>query len=141
MTDGMVSIEVPESTFRKLKRAAELTYRPVNEILVSTLEATLTAPSDLPADLADELGALHLLSDEALWAAVQSSFSRSEETRLQQINTIGSERDLTAAEKSEQKDLLNTYYRAILRRAQAFAILAQRGHVVDRQSLPSPYNS
>jgi hypothetical protein len=81
-----VTVELPESAFRRLKRASELTYRPVNEILVSAIDAALIAPPNFPIELAEELGALNLLSDEALWATAQPSFSPTEQYRLQQLN-------------------------------------------------------
>lgn len=68
MPEKIVTVRLPESAlaFRKLKRAAELTYRSVDDVLVSTINAALAASPDLPPDLADELAAMHLLSDEAL---------------------------------------------------------------------------
>jgi hypothetical protein len=123
-----VTVELPESAFRRLKRASELTYRPVNEILVSAIDAALITPPNLPIELAEELGALNLLSDEALWATAQPSFSPTEQYRLRQLNHAAGERVLTEAEITEQETLLESYHRSMLRRAQSLAILTQRGH-------------
>ncbi len=131
MQEKTVTVELPESAFRRLKRASELTYRPVNEILVSAINAALIAPPNLPIELAEELGALNLLSDEALWATAQPSFSPTEQYRLQQLNHAAGERVLTEAETTEQETLLESYHRSMLRRAQSLAILTQRGHRID----------
>ena len=135
MPEKMITMELPEPAFRKLERAAELTYRSVGDILVSTIDATLVAPPNLPSDLANELAAMHLLSDDWLRASVQPSLSPAEQHRLQQLNHSAGERPLTPAEKTEQAILLKAYHRSVLRRAQAMAILAQRGHPISQKNL------
>lgn len=84
----------------------------------------------LPQELAAEFAAMHLLTDQALWASVQPSISPAEVHRLRQLNHAAGERSLTDAETSEQAALLATYHVSVLRRAQALAILAQRGHLM-----------
>jgi len=123
-----IPVQIPEALFRKLKRVADLTHRSVEDIAVTSLEAALPSASNLPHDIANELVAMHLFSDEALWAAAASSFSPAEEYRLNQLNTAAGERDLTPAEDAEQQSLIAAYRRAVLRRAKALAVLAQRGH-------------
>jgi hypothetical protein len=130
MTMGAVNIQLPEPVFRKLQKAADLTHRSVEELLAATVNATLPESPDLPDDLADELAAMHLLSDEALWAATEPSMSPAEQRRLNQLNHTAGERPLTRAEEAEHTQLLAAYHRSILRRAKAFAILAQRGHPI-----------
>ena len=128
MTVQTVSVGLPKSVFLKLERAAQLTRRSVEEVLASTVNAALVEPPDLPTDLANELAALHLFSDEALQAAAQPSLSSVEQLRLSQLNDLAGKRPLTPAEAAEQADLLAAYHRSVLRRAKSLAILAQRGH-------------
>jgi hypothetical protein len=130
MTTQTISVQVPEPIFRKLKRAADVTCRPVEEVLAATLNAALPEPSGLPPELADELASMHLFSDDALWAATEPSLSPTEQRRLSQLNRIADQRPLTKAEEAEQEQLLAAYHRSVLRRAQALAILAQRGHPI-----------
>ncbi len=130
MTTQTVSVQVPEPIFRKLKRAADVTCRPVEEVLAATLNAALPEPSGLPPELADELASMHLFSDDALWAATEPSLSPTEQRRLGQLNRIAGQRLLTKAEEAEQERLLAAYHRSVLRRAQALAILTQRGHPI-----------
>jgi hypothetical protein len=128
MTVQTVSVGMPKSVFLKLERAARLTRRSVEDVLASTVNAALVEPPDLPTDLANELAAMHLFSDEALQAAAQPSLSPAEQLRLSQLNDLAGKRPLTPAEAAEQADLLAAYHRSVLRRAQSSAILAQRGH-------------
>jgi hypothetical protein len=122
------SIHLPESLLQKLKRAADLTHRSVEDIAITSLEAVLPPVSNVPPDRANDLTAMHLLSDKALWAATAPSFSPTEERRLIQLNAAAGERELTPAEEAEQHSLIAAYRWSVLRRAKALAILAQRGH-------------
>jgi hypothetical protein len=83
---------------------------------------------NFPSLLSHSAAALHLFSDEALWAATAPSLSPTEEYRLTQLNAAAGERDLTPAEEAEQQSLITAYQRSVLRRAKVLAILAQRGH-------------
>jgi len=128
MTTQTVSVGLPRSVFLKLERAAELTHRTIEDVLVTTVNAALVEHPDLPTDLANELSAMHLFSDEALWAATHPRLSPAEQVRLSQLNHKAGERPLTQAEVAEQEHLLTAYHHSVLRRAKALAILAQRGH-------------
>ncbi len=86
----------------------------------------MTSFETLPAEFA----AMHMLSDQALLSAVQSSFSSADLHRLRQLNAAAGENSLIQAEANEQTALLDDYHLAVLRRAQALAILAQRGHEI-----------
>ncbi|HEY84032.1 MAG TPA: hypothetical protein G4N96_02800 [Chloroflexi bacterium] len=134
MPKELIAVQLPQVAYQKLKRAADLTYRSVDEMLLNTINAALVAPSDLPPDLANELAALHFFSDEALWAAAQPTLSPAAQYRLQQLNHHAGEQPLTEAESKEQKTLLESYHHSVLRRAQALAILTQRGHTIPRTS-------
>jgi len=125
-----IAVHIPEALFHKLKRVADLTHRSVEDVTVTSLEAVLPSVQNLPPDIANELAAMHLFSDDALWAATAPSFSPTEEYRLNQLNAAAEERDLTPAEEAEQQSLITAYQRSVLRRAKALAILAQRGHRV-----------
>lgn len=123
-----IAVHIPESLFHKLKRTTDLTHRSVEEVTVTSLEVALPVIQNLPPDVANELAAMPLFSDEALWAATIPSLSPTEEDRLTQLNTEAGERALRPAEEAEQQSLITAYHRSILRRAKALAILAQRGH-------------
>jgi hypothetical protein len=141
MAAETVSVGLPKSIFVKLERVAEITHRSVEDVLASTLDAVLVAPADLPDDLANELAAMQVFSDEALWAAAQPSLSPAEQVRLGQLNHAAGERALTEAEASEQEHLLAAYNRSVLRRAQSLAILRQRGHPLQARDIPSDSSS
>ncbi len=135
MLQQTISVTLPEPTIRKLQRIAEVSYRTIDELLASMIDTTFIAPSNIADDIAGEITAMRLFSDAALWAAVQSSLSMAQQTRLSQLNQYAGERKLTPAETNEQQALIDQYRRSILRRAQALALLKQRGHVIQPNKL------
>jgi hypothetical protein len=137
MLEQAITVRLAPPIIAKLKRAAELTYRSVDEVLANTINATLIAPAGLPDDLAGELAAMRLLSDRALQAAAHPSLAPAQQHRLQQLNHTAGERTLTPTEAAEQTALLAAYHRSVLRRAQALAILAERGYPVR----PTPFDA
>lgn len=132
-----VTLKLPDSVLLKLSRAAALTHRSVDEIVAATVDAALASHVELPDALEAELAAMHLFSDDALWAATYPSMSAHEQQRLAQLNEVAQERSLTQAEQTEQQALLSAYSRSMLRRAQALALLKQRGHDITPALEPS----
>ena len=137
MLEQAITVRLAPPLIAKLKRAAELTYRSVDEVLANSINATLVAPPGLPDDLAGELAAMRLLSDRALQAATRPSLAPAQQHRLQQLNHTAGERSLTPTEAAEQTALLAAYHRSVLHRAQALAILAERGYPVR----PEPFGA
>jgi len=135
MLEQTVTVTLQIPVFRRLKRAAALSYRSVNDVLVSIINAAFVAPTTLPDDLADELATMHQMSDDALRSTAHPSLSSAEIHRLHQLNHKAGEQTLSAAEEPEHQALLNAYRRSNLRRAQALAILAQWGHPIERERL------
>jgi hypothetical protein len=133
VTQGTVSIEIPNSLFEQLKRRAEVMHRPVEDLVIQTLAAASPLAGDLPTELAAELDAMANFSDDALWAATKPSISLAERSRLEQLNQLAGERELSATETREQSQLLLVWQRSLARRARAFTILQLRGH-----PLPEP---
>ncbi|RLT39576.1 MAG: hypothetical protein DWI57_10045 [Chloroflexi bacterium] len=135
-----VSVEVSEPIYRRLQRTAQLTYRSVDDILPSALNVALGVPPDLPTELKDELEAMGMFNDAALWVARESSLSPARQRRLHQLNHAAGARPLTAAERTEQTHLLDEYQRSMLRRAHALALLAYRGYEIpQRADLPDAF--
>ena len=125
-----MSVELPEAIFRRLRHIAEVTHRSVEDVLATTVNAALPQTPGVPADVADDLAALSVFSDAALWTAAQASLSLGQQRRLNQLAEEGETRSLSEAEAAELAQVIDTYDRAVLRRAKALALLAQRGYDV-----------
>ncbi len=131
MLEKTITVTLPEATFYRLKQAAQLTHRSIDEILAATIEAILA----VSPQLTNEWSAMHLLSDEALWQATEPALTATEQERLHQLNHLAGEVPLTEQELSEQIVLLEAYQRSIVRRSQALAILRLRNHSIP-QNIP-----
>ena len=66
-----VAVKLPTPIYRRLKRVAEITYRSVEDVLASTVDAALPLDPNLPPDVAHDVAAMHLMSDDALRAAAE----------------------------------------------------------------------
>lgn len=69
MLEQTITVTLPELLIHRLQRVAALTYRTVDDVV----DTALAAPSDLPSDLADEIAAMALFTDDALWSPCESS--------------------------------------------------------------------
>jgi hypothetical protein len=125
-----VPVQVPESLYRRLERAAVATRRSVPDVLATSLAITLPPMADLPEAVAHELAAMTWLNDEALRAATQPTLTIDQQQRLSELNDLADRQPLSDQAQTEREILLAEYDRSMLRRAQAFAILAQRGYPV-----------
>lgn len=82
---------------------------------------------DVPADLRDDLRGLQLLDDDALWAVARSRLASTQQVRLEVLLARHSAGVLTEAEEEELARLGEETDRLTLRKAQAYALLHQRG--------------
>lgn len=133
-----MSVELPEPIFRRLRHIAEVTHRSIEDVLATTVDAALPQTPGVPPEVADDLAAMILFSDTALWIAAETTLSPEQQRRLTQLTQDGETRPLTSAEEAELTQLIDAYDRAVLRRAKALAILAQRGYAISpRVNLPT----
>ena len=124
MTVAELTVRLPEATLRRLEQAAALTRRTIDDILSSAVDVALIAPSDLPQDLAGELGAMRMLSDKALQTAAKPVLTKSERKRLEQLNHYRWRAFPDGRQSMQSRpSCLDRYEWAVLRRAQALSIL------------------
>ncbi len=94
---------------------ASHTNRPISDILIVSAASLLpVAEADvtLPTELADELAAMRLFSDEALWKATEPTLSPEQQLRLTELTHQQGERALLQAEQQELNSLLAEYDRS-----------------------------
>jgi len=90
----------------------------------------VSVTGELPADLAEALSSLELLNDEALWKAARSHLPSEAAAQLEALHFKRQEEGLTETEAQTLAGLVRQYERAMLVRAQAAALLKQRGYDV-----------
>jgi hypothetical protein len=88
------------------------------------------AVDDLPADLESSLTQLSLLDDEALWRAARTTLAADAARQLEELHLKRQREGLNEHEAQTAAALIQQYERVMLVRAQAAALLKQRGQDV-----------
>ena len=132
MTVHAVTLQVPSLLYEQLKRRTEQTDRTVEAELLDIVATAMPVSEDLPADLADAIDPLELLDDEALWRAARCSLPAEAATQMEDLHLKRQREGLTDAETKALDGLVRQYERTMLVRAQAAALLKERGHDVSQ---------
>jgi hypothetical protein len=134
-----VTLEVPSSVYRLAQKTAEVTSRPVEQILTDVLTAASPVSDSFPASLQAEIDSLALLNDEKLWEIAKKNFPvsrRREYDKLLEKNSAGT---LTSSERKRLRELRLQSERLMLHKAHAYALLKWRGHTLPALSeMPRP---
>ncbi len=127
MADQIVLV-LPEDISARARLIAETTSQPVEQVLIDYLK-TLSAPlPELPADEQAELDALRHLSDDALWTIAREQMSDDSQARAHELMDRNSLGTITDQEQTELEKLVERGDRLMLRKAEAAAILRDRGY-------------
>lgn len=130
MTVQSVTLHLPNPLYERLKRRAEQAHRSVEAELLEVVATAVPVADDLPADLAEAISPLALLDDEALWRAARSHFPEEAAAQMEQLHLKRQREGLTRSEAETRATLVRQYERAMLVRAQAAALLKERGYDV-----------
>lgn len=133
MTAHAVTLHVPSLLYEQLKRRAERTQRTVEAELLDIVVTAVPVSDDLPTDLAEAIAPLEVLNDEALWRAARCSLPADTATQMEDLHLKCQREELTDAEIKTLDGLVRQYERTMLVRAQAAALLKERGHDVSKR--------
>src|SRR5438874_729639 len=128
MTVQRLTLDVPKPLYYRLKERAEQAHRTVEDETLDVLATAVPLADELPADLAEAVSPLALLDDQALWRAARTTLAAEAAARLEELHLKRQCEGLTEAENQTLALLVRQYERAMLVRAQAAALLHQRGH-------------
>lgn len=130
MTVQSVTLNLPRALYDRLERRAAQTQRTVEDVLLDVLATAVPLADELPSDLAEALSPLTLLDDAALWRAARSHLPTEVAAELEALHLKRQREGLTDTETQTLARLVRQYERAMLVRAQAAALLKQRGYDV-----------
>lgn len=122
-----VTLELPDAIYLPARRMAEAAQRPVADMLVDALQASLPPLEGLPPALASELVGLEKLDDEALWQVMLSQVPANRQRRLHRLLRKNKTQKLTESERAELTALQTEADRIMLRKARAAVLLRFRG--------------
>jgi hypothetical protein len=130
MTVQAITLNLPETVYEQIRRAAEKAQRPLNEVLVEAVTAVAPVIGITPENLRTALAQMAYLNDAALWQAARAIMTAEQRERLQALHDKQQREGLTAEEQAEEQALLALYRETLLVRAQAAVLLKQRGYEV-----------
>lgn len=138
MADQAVTLTLPEPVFEQIRRAAEKTHRPLNEVLVEAVVAAAPVMDAPPGPLRSALAQMAYMNDAALWQAARSTVTPAQRTRLADLHDKQQRQGLTKTEQTEEQTLLALYRETLLVRAQAAVLLKQRGYDISDPDVFAP---
>jgi len=106
---------------------AKAIHRPVADLLVRALRASLPPLDELPPELIADLVGLEKLDDRALWRVMVSQAPSGRQRKLNGLLEKNKSGRLTGAERMELEALQNDADRVMLRKARAAVLLKFRG--------------
>ena len=127
MSVQSVTLNLPSALYARLKQRADRSRRSVEAELLELVATAVPVAGELPADLSEAISPLILLDDEALWRAARSRLAPEAAAEMERLHLKRQHEGLSEAEAQTLARLVRQYERAMLVRAQAAALLKQRG--------------
>jgi hypothetical protein len=118
-----VILELPEKTFRRAQRLAQLTEREVTEVLADALDLSLPAFDLTQTDEAS----VRDLPDTAVLALADSTMDPADDLRLSELLDKQQSGQLIDLERVELARLMQVYQEGLLLKAEGLAEAVHRG--------------
>ena len=125
-----VTLDLPSPLYNRLKHRADQAHRTVEDELIQVVATAVPVGDELPADLCEAISPLSLLDDDALWQAARTHLSAETAAQMEDLHLKRQREGLTEPEAQILTGLVRQYERTMLVRAQAAALLKQRGYDV-----------
>jgi DNA polymerase III delta subunit len=139
MSDQNITLTLPEALYQRARETAESLSLPLDDVLKQSIALSLPElENDLSKDLRSDLSALSLFSDEELWNIARSKMGEDEQSELESLAELKKQRQLSITEQSKLKRLIQQAEWVMLRKAEAYRLLARRGYkVFSSRSFPT----
>jgi hypothetical protein len=127
MAQQVITVAVPQETYESFRRQAEEQRHSIEEAVLEAMQAALSEGESGTHEQHQVLSALTLLDTESLWQIVRRGAETEDVLLLAALNRKRQREGLTVGEERAVESLIRQHDRAVLIRAQALALLAQRG--------------
>jgi hypothetical protein len=139
MSGRTITVTLPDVLYARVKITADASSRLVEEVCAQSIALSLPElEEDLPVEVRSDLATLSLLGDAELENFAHSSMNEEQQGRLETLSEIQKQRPLTATEESTLRQLVEEAQRLMLCKAEAYRLLARRGHAVFSSAGISP---
>lgn len=126
-----ITIHLPEPVYQRVKCTAETLSMSLEGVIAEAVDLLLPAfERDIPLAWQTDLAALPLLSDAQLWKIAHQRMDDQQQARLEALAEAQKHRRLTTEEQNTLDCLMQTAQHLMLSKAEAYRLLAQRGHIV-----------
>ena len=123
----VITLELPDTIYLPAQRMAEATRRPLADVLVGALKASLPSLEGLTPELTAELVGLENLDDDMLWQIMLSRVPTDRQRRLGRLLRKNKIAKLTKAERADLTTLQHESDRIMLCKARSAVLLRFRG--------------
>ncbi len=131
MTEQTITVTLPGALYERAKETAEAFSLSVEEAVTQFIALSLPPlEKDLPPNLRSDLKALPLFSDAELWQIAHGTMDEEQQTQLETLAELRKHRPLSETEHATLAHLMEEAQRVMLRKAEAYRLLARRGHHV-----------
>lgn len=127
MVTAVINVPVSLEVYGRLERVAAHLAQPIETVLDETLRTILPTENVIPTAVQREIAALSTLTTEELHQVADSEMSNEDQAVLEQLLYWQNMRSLTQRELAKLEKLRAEYGRVLVRKARAFALLAERG--------------
>ncbi len=127
MSTQTLTLHLPDPLYTRLQQRARQFNRTLEAELLEVLNTAVQADESLPQPLAEDVARLDNMDDAALWQAARSRLSKKEAAQLEVLHLKRQKVGISESEASALAELVQRYERSMLVRAQAAALLKQRG--------------
>jgi hypothetical protein len=127
MSHPMLTLELPEEIYERVRRAAKGMKQPLETALANIVKAATPSLEKVPLEYRAELEALEDLSDEELWELAERRAAPAQQRRLTKLLAKNQRGELTDRERQALSGLRATLDRLMLQRSYAYLLLKYRG--------------
>lgn len=127
MVPSTVNVPVTHELYQRLKQAARWQDKSVETVLSETLNSALPTQDSIPMAVYQDLDELASLPTETLLQVAHEVMGNVDQAAIEQLVDWQAIRELTVDEQQRLARLQVEYERILLRKARAFALLAERG--------------
>ena len=132
-----IQLTMPPATYAQIRERAARERHSIEEEALQLVDAGLTGEPSLPPDLVATLAAMALLDDKALHQATRLRLLAAEAALFAALNDKDQRDGLTPAERQVVEELAARHGRIVAMRAEATALLHQRGGNGHKSSIPA----
>jgi hypothetical protein len=130
MSHPVLTLELPDDVYERVRRAAKGMNQPLEKALVNIVRAATPSLDKVPAEYRAELEAMEDLGNEELWRISRSRPTPTRQRQLERLLDKNQRSELTDRERQALVELRAEGDRRMLQRSYAALLLKYRGHRV-----------